>query len=154
MKKGQFNTIEDYDITRDGKVINKKNGHVLKPQPNGKGYLRVQICGKRHFVHRLVAEKFIPNPDGKEQVNHIDGDRTNNSVDNLEWVTNQENRDHAVEKGLAFGRNKNGEMCPFAKLSNDDATYIRSCDKSAKELSSELGVTSGYIRAIRRGDSR
>lgn len=154
MRKGQFNTIEDYEITSDGKVINKKNGHVLRPQPNGKGYLRVQLGGKRYFVHRLVAEKFVPNPLNKEQVNHIDGNKTNNSAANLEWVTNRENMDHAIELGLVFGKNKNGEKCSFCKLSDDDVLHVRSSSKSAKEISRELGVTARYIRAIRRGDER
>lgn len=50
-------TIEDYEITREGQIINKTNGHILKPQPNAKGYLRVSISKKLVFVHRLVAEK-------------------------------------------------------------------------------------------------
>ena len=114
-------TIDDYEITRDGQVINKTNGHVLKPQPNGKGYLRVSICGKLQFVHRLVAEKYIPNPDNLEQVNHKDGNKLNNSVENLEWVSNQENRDHAVQTGLHL----QGEDCPWARLTAEDVHYIR-----------------------------
>lgn len=94
-------TIDDYEITRDGEIINKHNGHKVKPQLNSKGYLRVCIGGKLKFVHRLVAEKYIPNPENKPQVNHKNCIKTDNRVDNLEWVTNQENRDHMVANGLA-----------------------------------------------------
>ena len=114
-------TIEDYEITRDGRVINKTNGHVLKPQPNGKGYLRVSIGKKLLFVHRLVAEKYVPNSEGKEQVNHIDGNKLNNCADNLEWVDNQENRNHAVKTGLHL----QGEACPGTKLTLEQVHYIR-----------------------------
>lgn len=94
-------TINDYEITEDGEVINKHNGHVVKPQPNSKGYLRVSIGGKLKFVHRLVAEKYIPNPENKPQVNHKNCIKTDNRIENLEWATNQENRDHMVANGLA-----------------------------------------------------
>ena len=119
---GRKLTFSDYEITRDGKVINKLSGETVKAQPNDKGYLRVGICGKLRFVHRLVAEKFLPNPENKPQVNHIDGNKTNNNVDNLEWVTNKANREHAVKNSLIVS----GDKCPWAKLSVKDIEEIRS----------------------------
>ena len=146
--------ISDYEITREGEVINKHTGKTLKPQPNGKGYLRFAVqtdLGKRFvFVHRLVANLYVPNPDGKPQVNHIDGNKRNNCAENLEWVTNEENRSHAVKKGLQI----HGEKCPWAKLRKDDVQYIREHPElSRKELSQKYGVSPHTISDIRNGRS-
>lgn len=64
------------------------------------GYHIVNLQGKTHRTHRLVAEAFIPNPSNKPHVNHIDGDKLNNFLDNLEWVTDLENSQHAIAVGL------------------------------------------------------
>lgn len=114
-------SMDEYIITKEGQIINVRTNRELKPQPNNKGYLRVTLCGKKYFVHRLVAEKYIPNPEHKEQVNHKDGDKTNNSVANLEWVTNQENRNHAVKNNLHLC----GDKCPWVKLNSQQVIEIR-----------------------------
>jgi DNA-binding transcriptional regulator YiaG len=139
--------LSDYTITKSGEVINNHTLRKVKPQPNGKGYLRVSIGGKLRFVHRLVAEKYIPNPENKPQVNHKDGNKQNNSVDNLEWVTNQQNRDHAIKNNL----HTCGENCSWAKLSKEQVDFIRRHSEfNSNELSKVFGVTSGTIRNIRR----
>lgn len=139
-------TIDDYEITKEGEVINKTNGHKLKPQPNGKGYLRVSISKKLMFIHRLVAEKYIPNPNNLPQVNHKDGNKLNNNVDNLEWVTNQENRTHAVQNNLHLS----GENTPSAKLTEEDVKYIRAhaAEKTQKAWGEIYGVSRSTIADI------
>ena len=71
----------------------------MKPYENHKGYLKIGLCkdGKceKHRVHRLVAQAFIPNPYGLSDVNHIDGNKQNNSVSNLEWVSNRDNVEYS-----------------------------------------------------------
>lgn len=114
-------SMNDYEITRNGDVINKRNGRKLKPQQNGKGYLRVYIGGKLFFVHRLVAELYVENPNNKTQVNHKDGNKLNNNAENLEWVSNIENRRHAIANGL----HKCGEDVKQAKLTEENVVFIR-----------------------------
>lgn len=95
-----------YYVTEDGKCYNSKTNKYLSGQENCKShYLTYMITmpngtKKRVYAHRIVAQAFIPNPKNKREVNHIDGNKLNNNVDNLEWVTSQENQQHAVENEL------------------------------------------------------
>lgn len=141
-------TIADYEITTNGDVINKHSGRIVKGQPNGKGYLRVSIGHQLKFIHRLVAEKYLPNPENKPQVNHKDGDKTNNHVNNLEWVTNSENRAHAVQKKLHLS----GSDCTWAKLTDNDVKYVRKHPEiSCADLAKKFNVSWSTINDIRKG---
>lgn len=146
MRKGSFYTVDDYEITCDGQVINKHNGHILKGQPNSKGYLRVVIGKEFMFIHRLVAEKYVDNPENKAQVNHKDGNKLNNSADNLEWVDNLENRQHAVKEFLHL----QGEDCPYSKLNWNIVDYIRENPDHLlqKDLAEKFGVSRSTIGDI------
>ena len=92
-----------YQISNLGNVKRISSGKRLKPY-NRKGYIRVALSKddttKHIDIHRLVAQAFIPNPENKPEVNHIDGDKSNNEVSNLEWCTRKENMNHAKNTGL------------------------------------------------------
>ena len=94
--------IKDYYITKNGEVYSILNGKKrrLKTQINQKGYERITIRKKSYQIHRLVAENFIPNQNNLQQVNHKDGNKLNNCVDNLEWCNNSYNQIHAWNNNL------------------------------------------------------
>ena len=100
-------TIEGYEhywVSNQGRVMNSRTGCFLKPGLSQNKYLCVQLHNNGNnlsvTVHRLVGLAWIPNPDNKRTINHIDGIKTNNKVENLEWATHQENMQHAFETGL------------------------------------------------------
>ena len=94
---------EHYWVSSCGRVYSTKISNYLKPWLDGKHrYLQVQLCKnnttKKFSVHQLVANAFVPNPDKKPEVNHIDYNTLNNCVENLEWSTRKENMQHAFKK--------------------------------------------------------
>ena len=107
-----------YAITKDGKVWSHYNNKFLQTPPTKSGYFRLTLCSDKKrmnkFVHRLVAEAYISNPDNKPYINHIDSDKTNNIVDNLEWCTYEENMTHSREFGVNTSK----------RLSIDEASEI------------------------------
>ena len=145
--------VKKYDseifISSDGKVFH--NEKLLKTFISKEGYERVKfsVNGQiyRELVHRLVAETFIPNPNNLPQINHIDGNKTNN-----EWCTRSENLKHAFRQGL---RNCKGVNNPMTKLTQSDVeeirkTYIKGkhCDFNSRGLAKKYGVSPGVILNI------
>lgn len=94
---------------KDGRVA-RFSETILRPSINHKGYEKVYLSveSKKYskYVHRLVAQTYIPNPDNKITVNHKDCNKRNNAVENLEWLTNTENMRHAFDNGIYKERDK------------------------------------------------
>jgi len=149
-----INGFKDYMVSDLGRVkmtANKasRKERVLKPLIQGSGYYRVALYSnkKPYFksIHRLVASHFIKNPNDKEQVNHLDGNKINNAASNLEWCTYRENLDHAVKNRLSSCGERNGR----AKLSYTDVDNIRSSKSTSKDLASHYGVHKSTIDRIK-----
>ncbi|MGR5435257.1 HNH endonuclease signature motif containing protein [Vibrio owensii] len=116
------------------------------------GYKTVELykdtVRKLALVHRLVAEAFIPNPDNKPFVNHIDGDKTNNHVSNLEWCTPKENTVHAIRTGLF---NQDGEDSSNSKLLDSEVRAIFLDDRPYPDISDEYKISGAQISRIKKG---
>lgn len=121
--------LTKYEVNEFGLIKNIDTGYIIKPQLNTSGYLEAQIYvnGKQRKigVHRLVAVAFIENPEQKPEVNHIDGVKINNHVSNLEWVTREENMQHASRMGLR--PRLKGELNGCNKITEKDAEFICIC---------------------------
>lgn len=137
-----------YSVSSHGRIrgIYKTiNGYLRKPQLDKDGYPRILLHkdGQKLFgVHRLVAEAFLPKPEGKDQVNHKNGNKADNRVENLEWCTLSENRQHAFKTGLQSV--PNGHLSPAAKLTKKQVADIRKKYKprvyTLEMLADEYGV--------------
>jgi len=144
----------DYLISNLGKIKSIKNNKVtIKKQWNDKDcYLNVSLyflnkkCQKK--VHRLVAQEFLSNPENKPQINHIDGNKQNNNIDNLEWCTNSENMIHAYKTGLREIRI--GENGYNSKLTESNVRCIRLSNVDMKNLANIYNVTCTTIFNIKK----
>ena len=146
-----------YQINNKGDIRHKDRlDKYLKPAKNRKGYLTVGLWGNHKGntfrVHRLVAQVFIPNPENKPQINHINGIKTDNRVENLEWVNNSENVRHADKLGLR--RCVKGEKHYMCKLSETDIEAIRKSyifrhpEFGTVALAKKYGVSQQHISNI------
>lgn len=110
----------------------------LRGSKNQKGYVQVELLGKPFMIHRLVAIAFIPNPENKPQVNHLDGDKENNCVENLEWCTNSENQIHAYKLGLNVHSDRAGKpkkrVCQINLLTNEVIKIFDSIASAGRSL--------------------
>lgn len=166
--KGRVRSVDR--IIKMGKITGKVKGKILKIQNDGHGYGQVSLSRegkyKSYKVHRLVAEHFVPNPNNLKHVNHIDGDKTNNNADNLEWVTQKENNQHAWDNDLNRNTEKQRkaarEWCKVnrekmvaglkrvkIKCLNNGKIY-----NSIKEASEDLGISHQAISRVSLGQRK
>jgi len=113
-------------------------GTILKPYDNGNGYKQVSLLKnqkrKVYYIHRLVAEYFLSNPNNLPEINHIDGNKQNNCVDNLEWCTRVENLNHAIKTGLKKTSDKQKEVARKNILSMSPEIKKYALEKAREEL--------------------
>lgn len=154
----------DRVVTRSDGNKRKFKGQVLKKIKDKQGYLVISMHNnstpKSRRIHRLVAEAFIPNPLNKRTINHIDGNKTNNRIDNLEWATQSENTLHAYKNRLKnpsspnVNKNLQGERHGMSKLKESDVLFIRmNCKKNGGlltdfELATKFDVNRSVINSV------
>ena len=130
----------EVEITKEGYVISKGNYEVSSKMAKGyKGF-------KKEYLHRLVALKFIPNPHGFTDVNHIDGNKANNHIDNLEWCSRSDNILHAYQNNLNYTPSK---ISTRRKLSQKDVEEIRQSTLSSLVLAQKYDVSKPTILNIK-----
>lgn len=157
----QIKNFEYYYVDEHGNVYSEKTGKLKKLSPilTHYGYYDVGLTNssgtKKMYIHRLVAESFINNPNNLPQVNHIDGNKLNNNVSNLEWCTLKDNLKHARENGLNTScnviPNGRGEKNTRSKLTEMQVLEIRqkaSTGIKHKQLGIEYDVAEGTISGI------
>jgi hypothetical protein len=141
---------ENYQISNLLNVRNS-NGLILKISLNS-NYYRFGLSKNNKLkyirLHRLVAIAFIPNPENLPCINHIDGNKLNNNIDNLEWCTYRHNQLHAYRTGLRIPIENKGIKNHQAKLTNEDVIFIRNSDLKIKELCEIYGLKHQAISKI------
>ncbi len=136
-------------------------GRYLKATPSNAGYPIISMSNsglvKNRMVHQLVAASFIPNTHNKPHINHKDGDKTNNNMENLEWCTHKENMQHGFATGLIPKRvNLKGEKSMAAKLTDFDVVEIKrrlSLGHTCASIERDYVVGESAIREISKGRS-
>lgn len=129
-----------YEINKEGQIRRIATKEIVQPVLTNSGYLRVS----KHRIHRTLAETFIPNLENKPEVNHIDGNRLNNSLDNLEWVTSSENTEHMLKTGRGNIKIKRSDIPKIVEQYNNRV--------SRQELAKQYGVTPKAITNVLKGE--
>lgn len=146
---------EKYYVTEDEDIYNATKDMFYKHDvANTGGYHRVTIERHKFLVHRLVAIAFIPNPQNKPEINHVDCNVNNNNVNNLEWVDRKENNNHTPTYQKRIHNIKRGQDNNFSKLTEDNVyNIVQMLEEgySNKEIASKFNVCIKSIRNIKNG---
>lgn len=143
--------LDHFIISEDG-TVRYKNGKVASGCPTDIGYLRASCKGKLYYVHRLVASKFIPNPENLPQVNHKNMDVTDNRVENLEWCDNRHNTLHSYQNNPNRKRTSPGNSRPSVLTDEQVLWVVENLGKlSQRSMAKTLGVTHRVIYQIKNG---
>jgi predicted XRE-type DNA-binding protein len=146
-----------YAVSREGEVLSFLSDKNLKPSlvKRGKGYWHVQLWrdnkGHHRYLHQLVAQAFVPNPEGKETVNHGDGDTSNNRASNLEWATHQEQQDHAWGSGLSSHCGEAGTNVKLTAAQVAQVPELLAGGLSQYKIGAMFGVNQSQISRIANG---
>jgi hypothetical protein len=149
-----------YFVSMNGEVYSKHRNRLLTPLKTNKGYINVTLQNgykrKRHFIHRLIATAFIPNTENKPEVNHINLIKNDNRIENLEWVTGDENIKHYIDTvGVSLGR-LDKPVLMVNKKTNETKTF-NSVNEATRYFYPDLKnvalrKNSQRIRKVLRGD--
>lgn len=145
-----------YQVTKDGRVFSVRKERFLTPVAR-RGYHRVRLYGDGGYttpqIHRLVAKAFIPNPNNYPIVHHKDNNKGNNSVENLEWCTNQQNIKHAYDDGKIKIPMCKGEDVASSKLSEKDAYTVLTLKgiQPVVQIAEDYGVSKVCVYDLWRG---
>ena len=144
----------EYFVSENGDVF--RNEKQLKPSKDTGGYLGVNVCKngivKRFMIHRMVGECYLENENNLPEINHEDGNKSNNRYSNLKWTTSGDNKKHAYNNGLMIA--PKGEKSKVSKLKNDDVIYIKKNYKfrdkkyNISTLSKMFSVSTSTIKDI------
>ena len=147
--KGRFVSTEKViEIMRDGRIL--ENGIERKLHSRkADGYVMTSINGKLKYVHRLVAEKYLPNPNNLPAINHKDGNTSNNHVDNLEWTTKRKNCEHARLNGLSELKSQGIKDLTFEEYV--EMKKLRDSGLSYRKIGEKMNINSSRVQAIIKG---
>jgi hypothetical protein len=153
---GWYRFHDNYTVSDEGEIYSFLSGKILKPSSAGRGYRKVSLCKEGHvshaYVHHIVAEAFIGERPTGHEVAHLDGNASNNRIENLVYATHAENEAHKKHHGTSAAGENNG-MCKF---SDETITSIREAKGTMSQaaIGRKFGVSPMQVSRIMRGLAR
>ena len=141
---------ENYSVSTEGVVVNEKSNKILGLYISNTGYERVTLSKnnktKKFSIHRLIADAFIPNTENKPQVNHINEIKTDNRVENLEWVTQSENALHSIKKRKEYNKNDTTTKGYKKIVNSKTGEVVIGIDVLAEKLNLQYNTVKSRLR--------